>query len=216
VTWFAFHGYPTIDEAGAQEKELVAFGFHGYATKAEADAHPNSVNALQKAIVNAAEADYAAALKEQAQPGGPNASNPVDAAVQGSGLAPLVDIGQFFHALTEGKTWTRVAEVAVGSILVYAGVRALASGSTVNRGVRNATSTVTKPVRRTTKAAVKVAVPEVRLARRTAAKRVAPKTTARVAAHRQQVAKYGAKKPYSAPKSSGPRVSHIYHHKAAP
>jgi hypothetical protein len=217
MTWFAFHGYPTIDEAGAQEKELVAFGFHGYATQAEANAHPNSVNALQKAIVNAAEADYAAALQEQAQPGGANASNPLGAAIQGSGLAPLVDIGQFFHTLREGKTWTRVAEVAVGGILVYAGVRALTSGSTVNRGVRNATSTVTKPVRKTAKSAVKVAVPEVRLARRTAAKRVAPKTTARVAAHRQQVAKYGQKKPYSAPtRTTSRRVTHIYHHKVGP
>jgi hypothetical protein len=191
MTWFAFHGYPTIDDAGIQEKNLVAFGFHGYSTQAEANAHPNSVNALQKAIVNAAEADYAAAVKEQAQPGGANASNPVAAAVQGSGLAPLADIGQFFHALTEGKTWTRVAEVAVGGILVYAGVRALAQGSTVNRGVRNATSTITKPARKTTKAAAKIVVPEVRLASRVTAKRAAPKTTARIAAHRTQVHRYG-------------------------
>jgi hypothetical protein len=197
VTWFAFKGYPTIDEAGVQEKELVSFGFHGYATQAEANAHPNDVNVFQKPLVNAAEEDYATALKEQAQPGGANASNPVAAAVQGSGLAPLVDVGQFFHALTEGKTWTRVAEVAVGGILVYAGVRALAQGSTVNRGVRNATSTVTKPVRKTAKATVRIAAPEVRLGTRVAAKRVAPKTTSRIAAHRQQVRRYG--QPYGRP-----------------
>jgi hypothetical protein len=197
MTWFAFKGYPTINEAGVQEKELAAFGFHGYATQAEANAHPNSVNALTKSIVDAAVADYAAAVSEQAQPGGANAGNPVAAAVQGSGLAPLVDVGQFFHALTEGKTWTRVAEVAVGGILVYAGVRALTSGSTVNRGVRNAGSTVTKPVRKTAKRAVKIAAPEARFATRVAAKRTAPKTTARIAAHRAQVRRYG--QPYGQP-----------------
>src|SRR5258708_21183047 len=76
MTWFAFHGYGTIDEAGVQEKQLVAAGFHGYATKAQAEANPNSANLLQKLLVNAAEADYQAALKTQAQPGAQNPSTP--------------------------------------------------------------------------------------------------------------------------------------------
>jgi hypothetical protein len=126
----------------------------------------------------------------------------------------LTDIGDFFHRLTEGSTWTRVGEVLVGGILLYAGVRALSSGSTAVKGVRNAGSTVTKPARKVSKAAVKVAVPEARLASRVAAKRVAPKTTARVASHRAQVKKYGAKTPYSAPAPRPPttRVAHVYHH----
>lgn len=206
MTWFAFHGYPTINEAGAQEKELVAFGFHGYNTEREANAHPNSVNFLTKYIVDLAEADYAAAQKTHSAPGEANASNPWAQATQGAGLAPLADIGNFFHALVQPHTWARVGEVVLGGILIYAGVKALSSGSTVNRGVRSAGSTVTKPVRK----AAKIAVPEARLAGRVAAKRVAPKTTKRVAAHRAQVRKYGAKQPYV------PRETHIYHHRVKP
>jgi hypothetical protein len=130
-----------------------------------------------------------------------------DVAGAGSGLN---DIGDFFHRLTEGSTWTRVGEVVLGGILLYAGIRALTRGATASPTAKP----VTSPVRK----AAKVAVPEARLATRVAAKRVAPKTTARVASHRARVAKYGAKKPYSAPSPRPPttRVSHIYHHKAGP
>jgi hypothetical protein len=145
-----------------------------------------------------------------------------ESSLAGSGNVPnpanlipgLTDIGDFFHRLTESSTWTRVGEVALGGILIYAGIRALASGSTVSKGVRNAGSTITSPAKKATKAAVKVAVPEARLAGRVAAKRVAPKATARVASHRAQVKKYGAKTPYARPEPrvTATRVSHVYHH----
>jgi hypothetical protein len=128
-------------------------------------------------------------------------------------LSGVQEIGDFFHRLTEKATWVRVVEVLAGGVLVYAGVRALAQGSpVVGSGARKS---VTKPVRKVAKTAVKVAAPEARLAARTAAKRRAPKTTARVAAHRERVAKYGAKTPYRPPVKRPPttRVSHIYHHK---
>jgi hypothetical protein len=135
-----------------------------------------------------------------------------------STTSALGEVGDFFHRITEGQTWVRVGEVALGGILLYAGIRALASGSpAVGSGARK---TVTKPVRKTATRVASVAVPEARLATRVAAKRVAPKTTGRVAAHRTRVAKYGAKKPYSPPVKRQPapprvttRVSHIYHHK---
>jgi hypothetical protein len=136
----------------------------------------------------------------------------------GSGGNPLsgVDaIGDFFHRLTEKSTWTRVGEVAVGGILLYAGVRALSQGNAVAGAAKKAGSVATKPVRKVAKAGVTAAVPEARLAGRIAAKRVAPKATARVASHRAQVKQYGAKKPYSPPAQRAPtvRVSHVYHHK---
>jgi hypothetical protein len=147
-----------------------------------------------------------------APPGGPLKGSLGHDIVQGAGLAPLASVGDFFHRLTESQTWIRVGEVIGGGIVLYVGLRALASGSsTVGTGARKA---VTKPVSRTAKKAITVAAPEARLATRAAAKRVAPKTTGRVTAHRAKVAKYGAKKPYQPPAPRQPtvRVSHIYHH----
>lgn len=129
-------------------------------------------------------------------------------------LSGVDAIGDFFSRLTEPQTWTRVGEVLLGGILVYVGVRALSQGSpTVGSGARK---TATKPVRKVAKAAVTVAAPEARVASRALAKRAAPKTTARVAAHRAHVQKYGQKKPYQAPAPRPPtvRISHIHHHKA--
>ena len=104
-------------------------------------------------------------------------------------LTGLASIGDFFHRLTEKQTWARVGEVAVGGILLIAGLRALSSGSpAVGSGARKAAA---KPVRKV----AQVVVPEARLATRVAAKRAAPKTTARVAVHRARVRKYGAKRP---------------------
>ena len=130
-------------------------------------------------------------------------------------LGGIAAVGDFFQRLTQAATWERVGEVLLGGILVYAGVRALTHGSTVaGSGARKA---ATAPVKKVAKSAAKVAVPEARLASRVAVKRIAPKTTAKVAAHRQRVATYGAKKPYQSPRprvSTTTRTSHIYHHKA--
>jgi hypothetical protein len=137
-------------------------------------------------------------------------------ALQNTPLGGVADIGDFFHRLTEPSTWTRVGEVALGGVLVYAGVRALTHGSsTVGASARKS---ATKPVRKVASGVASVAVPEARLASRTVAKRYAPKTTARVASHRETVRVYGQKKPYRAPAPPKPReptvrVSHIYHHK---
>jgi len=109
-----------------------------------------------------------------------------------SGLTGINAVGDFFHRITEPETWTRVGEVALGGILLYAGLRALTQGSgTVGSGARKA---AVKPVRKVTRTAAKVAIPEARYAGRITAKRVAPKTTARVAAHRTQVKKYGGRR----------------------
>jgi hypothetical protein len=141
MTWFAFHGYGTIDLAGVQEKLAVSWGFHGYATERQANAHPNSVNILQKGIVNALEQDYQAAISTGSQPGGPNASslgftNPL------SGLAA---IGDFANRLTQKNTWIRVGEVIAGLILLYVGLNALARDTPVQQ----ATQAATKGAKRT-------------------------------------------------------------------
>jgi hypothetical protein len=132
MTWFAFSGLNSgqaVNLAGTQEKQAVLEGFHGYATQAQAQAAPNSVNLLTRTFADAWIADYNAALKEQAQPGGANASiyNPATAAsAAATGVANsipgLSQIGSFFGALAQGNTWIRVAEGLLGIILIAVGL----------------------------------------------------------------------------------------------
>jgi hypothetical protein len=137
MTWFAFKGYNNnqpIDVAGSQEKEIVALGFHGYSTGAQAVAHPNSVNIFDGWIVDAAIEDYQAALKEKAQPGGQNASNPAGAAVQDaeSSIPGLGQISSFFSVITQAATWERVVEVLAGVIVVYVALKGLTGADPVS------------------------------------------------------------------------------------
>jgi hypothetical protein len=177
MTWFAFKGYTTINLTGIEEKNAVALGFHGYSTEAEANANPNSVAIWQKAALNVLETESAVPSVTSLIPGG----------------SELGDIGDFFHRLTESSTWIRVGEVIFGGIILWAGVKALTSQTAVGAAASGAKNVAKKPV----KAAAKVAVPEARYGTRLAAKRVAPKTTRRVAAHRAQVKQYGGKRPYN-------------------
>lgn len=49
---------------------------------------------------------------------------------------------EFLHALTEPQTWVRVAEVLIGAMLIYAGIRA-ATGNTGQSAVKGARNTGT-------------------------------------------------------------------------
>jgi hypothetical protein len=152
-----------------------------YLTQALAQAALNASGAKQSSVSNVAP---------------PSSSSPFTA---------LGDIGNFFHALTQPATWTRVGEILAGGIILYAGIRALTHTSNSASPARKA---ATKPVKKAAGAVASVAVPEARVAGRVAAKRIAPKTTTRVASHRARVAKYGGRKPYQ----GSVRVSHVYHH----
>lgn len=139
MTWFAFKGYnngKAVDIAGSQEKEAAGFGFHGYNSEAEAEAKPNSVNFLTSWFVNAIIADYHAAVKEQAQPGGKNANilNPGTALKAGesyvaNSIPGVAQIGDFFDRLSQGNTWIRVGEVILGIFLIMSGVMKLSGAS---------------------------------------------------------------------------------------
>jgi hypothetical protein len=135
MTWFAFKGYDNgaaIDLAGPQETAAVSIGFHGYATQAQAQANPNSVNALTGWWVTTIIADYGTAVKEGAQPGGPNANilNPVTAvkastSAVANSIPGLAQVGSFFGALEQGATWIRVGEALLGIVLIAVGVARL-------------------------------------------------------------------------------------------
>lgn len=131
MTWFAFQGLnggQAIDLAGTQEKEAVAEGFHGYATQAQAQAAPNSVNLLTRALADVWIADYKAAVKEGAQPGGPNdittLGGAAKAAAKGAGLVipGLTQVGAFFASLGEKNLWIRAAKIIAGGALVVIGL----------------------------------------------------------------------------------------------
>lgn len=132
MTWFAFQGLNSgkaVDLAGTQEKQAVIEGFHGYATEAEAEANPNAVNLLTRGFADLWITDYSAAVKEGAQPGGPNADilNPVTAAkaaVTGAAnsIPGLAQVGQFFATLTQKNLWVSVLKVTVGGALLIIGL----------------------------------------------------------------------------------------------
>jgi hypothetical protein len=127
MTWYAFaglNGGKAIDLAGSQETQATIEGFHGYATQAQAQAHPNSVNLITRPLADVWIADYNAAVKEGAQPGGPNnILTPGGAAgAVGSTVPGLSDIGAFFSTLAQAATWTRVAKVVVGGALLIIGI----------------------------------------------------------------------------------------------
>lgn len=137
MTWYAFKGLnggKAVDLAGSQELQATAEGFHGYATEAQAEAQPNAVNLVTQALADAWIADYNAAVKENAQPGGANANilNPATAAKASASyvansIPGLQQIGNFFSDLGQASTWERVAEVLIGAMLIFAGVSHLFS-----------------------------------------------------------------------------------------
>lgn len=176
LEWHADQGQPGFDAA---QFKLIG----GYNTRAEAQKAADDYNALPNPKK----------LQQAGIPSAPDLPNP---------LSGINAVGDFFQRLTQPATWTRVGEVLLGGILVYVGVRALAHGS----GSSPATKPVTKPAKKVVTKAASVVVPEARLATRVAAKRAAPKTTARVAQHRAVVAQYGQKRPYSPPRRPATRT----------
>lgn len=137
MTWYAFSGLnggQAIDLAGSQEKQATSLGFHGYGTAAAAQASPNAVNLLTRYVADALIADYKAAVAEQAQPGGANANilNPATAAKAGAtGAASLIpgvgSIDDLINFIKQGNIWERGAEIVVGLILLYVGIKAIAT-----------------------------------------------------------------------------------------
>jgi hypothetical protein len=134
--------------------------------------------------------------------------NPYESGSPQNPLDALGEIGDFFHRLTEGSTWERVGEVAVGVLILWAGIKAMTTGQSPGQTVKKAATAPARAGRKAGSAAVTYAAPEARLARRVVAKKVAPKTTARVArartrvqSHHAHAVQYGAKKPYN-PKSN--------------
>jgi len=117
--WVAFKGYnngKAISLGSVEQLEAEAYGMHGYPTETKAEANPNSVNALEKAQVNA----WIVAANDIT-------GNPVKdvkhAASAAEGAVPgIADIGGFFRDLGSANTWIRLGKVILGAVLITVGV----------------------------------------------------------------------------------------------
>jgi hypothetical protein len=98
----------------------------------------------------------------------PNAAAKGAEGLNAGPLAPLADIGDFFHRLTEGSTWVRVGEVLGGLLLVYVAIKAITTPGGVpvaSRGVKNTAVSIGKKIPGPTRKAVR-AVSETDIRRR--------------------------------------------------
>lgn len=141
MTWFAFKGLnggKAVDVAGIYEKSAVADGFHGYATESEAESHPNAINPLTKLLAESV-INGATSLKQVgAQPGGPNASNPVGAVAQQAGNdLGLGNVDKLFGNLTQKSTWIRAGEIILGALLMAVGIAKLSESNGLAKAITN-------------------------------------------------------------------------------
>lgn len=113
MTWFAWQGLnnnKAVNLVGLDEKFAVADGFHGYGTEALAEANPNSVN------------NPITKIEAESFIPGTTANNPTNAignAVSNSlGLGNLGNISGLISDILNGAFWLRVAEGALGIVLI--------------------------------------------------------------------------------------------------
>lgn len=159
MSWYAFKGYNNgkpIAASAFDGAELDALGMHGYATATQAQAHPNSVNLLQKVVVNAAIDDYNNArdisptqANNPSNPAAPvqAAANTATKAVESLGSGTVDDVINF---LKQSNIWERGAEIVAGLILLYVGVKAIttpAGQAPASRGIKDTAATVAKVVK---------------------------------------------------------------------
>jgi hypothetical protein len=159
VSWYAFKGYnggKAIVASAFDGAELNALGMHGYATAAIAQVNPNSVNVFQSPVVNAAIDDYNNArdisptqANNPTNPAAPvaAAANTATSAAEKLGSGTVDDVINF---LKQSNIWERGAEIIAGLILLYVGLKAVATPAgqvPAARGIRDTAATVAKVVK---------------------------------------------------------------------
>lgn len=143
MSWYAFKGYnnnQAINASGFDSIELNALGMHGYPTQKEAQAKPNSVNIFQATIVNAAIDDANNARDVASAPG--NAAKAVASQIPGAG-----SIDDVINWIKQPALWTRIGEILAGVIILYVGLKAVATPGNepvVRRTVKDTAKTVVK------------------------------------------------------------------------
>jgi hypothetical protein len=159
VSWFAFKGYnngKAISASAFDGAELSALGMHGFATAAIAQVNPNSVNVFQAPVVNAAIDDYNNARNISPS----TANNPTNPAAPVAGAASTAanavakvgsgTVDDAINFLKQSNIWERGAEIIAGLILLYVGLKAVATPAgqaPAARGIRDTAATVAKVVK---------------------------------------------------------------------
>lgn len=148
MAWYAFHGYnngKAISASTLDGAELNALGMHGYPTERQAEQHPNSVGWWQVVTVNAAIDDANNARDVASAPG--NAAKAIaNAAIPGAGNISA-DVINWFR---QPALWTRLGEILAGVVILYVGLKAVAtpgSEPVVRRTVKDTAKTVVKRAR---------------------------------------------------------------------
>jgi hypothetical protein len=120
MPWFNIGGASAVQATGIAETPYTVSGIPGYATQAQAQAHPlNTEQAARLAAVDPA------------------------AVATGAGKAvasKITSVDQFVQALGSASLWIRVAETALGILLIIAGVAkltdAIPAATTIARTLR--------------------------------------------------------------------------------
>lgn len=117
MPWFNTGGSSTVQESGLGETPYVASGIPGYSTQAQAAAHPlNSTQALRLEALG---------LLADAQPGGDTSGTAISGATAVANTSGLSSVADLIAALGTASLWIRVAETALGILLIIAGVAKL-------------------------------------------------------------------------------------------
>lgn len=140
MSWYAFKGYnnnQAINASGFDSIELNALGMHGYPTQKEAQAKPNSVSWFQVVTVNAAIDDANNARDVASAPG-----NLAKSVIPGAGT-----VDDLINWVKQPALWTRIGEIIAGVVILYIGLKAVATpgdSPVVRRTVKDTAKTVIK------------------------------------------------------------------------
>lgn len=123
VAWKGYNGGKAVSLGTLEQGEAEAYGMHGYPTAAQAEAKPNSVNAVEKAQVNA----WIVAANDITGNPGADAKHAAAAAANAAASTLLGTLADFLGLPTgtkiKGKDLAiRGAKIIVGSILIVVGL----------------------------------------------------------------------------------------------
>lgn len=120
--WKGYNGGKALSLGAIEQGEAAVYGMHGYPTAAEAEAHPNSVNAIEKPQVNAW---VVAANDITGNPGADAKKAAGDVAGAIGNDTGITAVGDFVKGLAQPNLWIRIAKITVGSVILIVGLAKL-------------------------------------------------------------------------------------------
>jgi hypothetical protein len=122
VAWKGYNGGKALSLGAIEQAEAEAFGMHGYPSAAAAEAHPNSVNAVDKIQVNA----WIVAANDITGNPVADAKHAASAAANATGMSSMLGVVRNAFSVLDSKgTYLRAAKIIVGSIMIIVGLAKL-------------------------------------------------------------------------------------------